>query len=134
MPGMEDNKKEPHFSMVYNRAIDEVWYQRAVEQHEFEPDCFVYSVPFDAAVKPTILHMNKKIKLIIFTTIKYASTVGKATIFLKSVVLKLGSAKLTTHQQLAAKQPVSHNRGTASSVHAPLQLFMFLRDYSSVIR
>nr|CAD7196612.1 unnamed protein product [Timema douglasi] len=49
MPGMEDNKKEPHFSMVHNRAIDEVWYQRAVEQHEFEPDCFVYSVPFDAA-------------------------------------------------------------------------------------
>jgi hypothetical protein len=31
------------------RAIDEVWYKRAVDQHGIEPESFVFSVPFDAA-------------------------------------------------------------------------------------
>lgn len=31
------------------RAIDEVWYKRAVDQYAIEPKSFVYSVPFDAA-------------------------------------------------------------------------------------
>nr|CAD7431259.1 unnamed protein product [Timema monikensis] len=98
MPGMEDNKKEPHFSMVHNRAIDEVWYQRAVEQHEFEPDCFVYSVPFDADTS----HITE---------------------------LKMCCTQLNNHK-LVAKQPVSHNHGTASGAHAPFQLFTFLLDHS----
>jgi hypothetical protein len=38
-----------HFSEVNQRAIDEVWYKRAVDQHSLEPESFVFSVPFDAA-------------------------------------------------------------------------------------
>lgn len=38
-----------HFSEMNQRAIDEVWYKRAVDQHAIEPDSFVFSVPFDAA-------------------------------------------------------------------------------------
>ncbi|XP_069684436.1 voltage-dependent calcium channel subunit alpha-2/delta-3 isoform X2 [Periplaneta americana] len=38
-----------HFSETNQRAIDEVWYKRAVDQHGIEPDSFVFSVPFDAA-------------------------------------------------------------------------------------
>lgn len=34
--------------MIHNRAIDEVWYRRAVEQYYIEPRSFVYSVPFHA--------------------------------------------------------------------------------------
>ena len=30
------------------RAIDEVWYKRAVDQYEIENDSFVYSIPFNA--------------------------------------------------------------------------------------
>lgn len=36
------------FSEKNNRAIDETWYKRAVEQHFVEPQSFVFSVPFDA--------------------------------------------------------------------------------------
>lgn len=36
------------FYELYNHAIDEVWYIRAVEQHLVEPQSFVFSVPFDA--------------------------------------------------------------------------------------
>lgn len=28
------------------RAVDESWYQRAVDQHAVEPESFVFSVPF----------------------------------------------------------------------------------------
>ncbi|XP_018330048.1 voltage-dependent calcium channel subunit alpha-2/delta-3-like isoform X2 [Agrilus planipennis] len=38
---------EPRFHQLHNRAIDEVWYRRAVEQHFIDPHSFVYSVPFD---------------------------------------------------------------------------------------
>lgn len=38
---------EDHFSKLYPRAIDEVWYKRAVEQHYVQPECFVFSVPID---------------------------------------------------------------------------------------
>ncbi|GFG33999.1 hypothetical protein Cfor_04865 [Coptotermes formosanus] len=38
-----------HFSEMNQRAIDEVWYKRAVDQHGIEPESFVFSVPFDAA-------------------------------------------------------------------------------------
>lgn len=37
-----------HFSAGNRRAVDEVWYQRAVHQHTIEPESFVFSVPFDA--------------------------------------------------------------------------------------
>jgi voltage-dependent calcium channel alpha-2/delta-3 len=36
------------FGDIHNRAIDEVWYKRAVEQHYVDEESFVYSVPFDA--------------------------------------------------------------------------------------
>ncbi|XP_019871857.2 voltage-dependent calcium channel subunit alpha-2/delta-3 isoform X2 [Aethina tumida] len=37
---------EPNFHNVHNRAIDETWYKRAVEQHYLNPQNFVFSVPF----------------------------------------------------------------------------------------
>ncbi|XP_042866584.1 voltage-dependent calcium channel subunit alpha-2/delta-3-like isoform X9 [Penaeus japonicus] len=42
---------EPHIMQIHNRAIDEVWYKRAVDYYEEDPDAYVYSVPFDAAVQ-----------------------------------------------------------------------------------
>ncbi|XP_016957387.1 voltage-dependent calcium channel subunit alpha-2/delta-3 isoform X3 [Drosophila biarmipes] len=36
------------FSQNNTRAIDEVWYKRAVDQHFVREESFVYSVPFDA--------------------------------------------------------------------------------------
>ncbi|XP_013110373.1 voltage-dependent calcium channel subunit alpha-2/delta-3 isoform X4 [Stomoxys calcitrans] len=36
------------FSETNNKAIDEVWYKRAVDQHFVREESFVYSVPFDA--------------------------------------------------------------------------------------
>lgn len=36
-----------HFSELNNRAMDETWYKRAVDQHAIEPESFVFSVPFD---------------------------------------------------------------------------------------
>lgn len=38
---------ENHFSKLYPRAIDEVWYKRAVEQHYINEDSFVFSVPLE---------------------------------------------------------------------------------------
>lgn len=38
----------PEFGDKYPRAIDEIWYRRAVEQHYLEPESFVYSVDFNA--------------------------------------------------------------------------------------
>ena len=43
----EDTMPDDHFSKMYPRAIDEVWYKRAVEQHYVEPESFVFSVPID---------------------------------------------------------------------------------------
>lgn len=40
------NNFRPDFSEHNIRAIDEVWYKRAVEQYLIEPESFVYSVPF----------------------------------------------------------------------------------------
>lgn len=37
----------PEFSENNVRAVDEVWYKRAVEQYLIEPESFVYAVPFD---------------------------------------------------------------------------------------
>ncbi|KAM7358603.1 voltage-dependent calcium channel subunit straightjacket isoform 2-T2 [Cochliomyia hominivorax] len=37
-----------NFSEHNNKAIDEIWYKRAVDQHFVREESFVYSVPFDA--------------------------------------------------------------------------------------
>ncbi|XP_060654964.1 LOW QUALITY PROTEIN: voltage-dependent calcium channel subunit alpha-2/delta-3 [Drosophila nasuta] len=37
------------FSQQHKRAIDEIWYKRAVDQYFVHQESFVYSVPFDAA-------------------------------------------------------------------------------------
>lgn len=46
---MDENASLPddHFSKLYPRAIDEVWYKRAIEQYYVNPDSFVFSVPID---------------------------------------------------------------------------------------
>lgn len=43
----ETTPSEDHFSQLYPRAIDEIWYKRAVEQYYVLPDSFVFSVPLD---------------------------------------------------------------------------------------
>jgi len=51
-----ENPREPHFSEVNNKAIDEVWYKRAVDYHYNNPTSFVFSVPFDIGDKrPTMV-------------------------------------------------------------------------------
>ncbi|XP_073994494.1 voltage-dependent calcium channel subunit straightjacket isoform X3 [Rhodnius prolixus] len=51
MEAEEENGESTHFSEMHNRATDEIWYRRAVEQYLIEPESFVYSVPFDAGDK-----------------------------------------------------------------------------------
>ncbi|KAJ8969624.1 hypothetical protein NQ317_002430 [Molorchus minor] len=38
---------EPNIRILHNKAIDEIWYRRAVEQHYVDPSNFVYSVPHE---------------------------------------------------------------------------------------
>ncbi|XP_044013725.1 voltage-dependent calcium channel subunit alpha-2/delta-4 isoform X2 [Aphidius gifuensis] len=38
---------DEHFSQMYRRGIDEIWYKRAVEQFYIHPDSFVFSIPID---------------------------------------------------------------------------------------
>jgi len=33
------------------RATEELWYKRAVERYEVDPESFVFSVPFDAGMR-----------------------------------------------------------------------------------
>ncbi|KAL0134731.1 hypothetical protein PUN28_001482 [Cardiocondyla obscurior] len=47
LPPDEGTVPEDHFSKLYPRAIDEVWYKRAVEQYYIDPDSFVFSVPIE---------------------------------------------------------------------------------------
>ncbi|EEB14544.1 conserved hypothetical protein [Pediculus humanus corporis] len=42
-----DKKDHLPFGDIYNKAIDEIWYKRAVEQYYINNSSFVYSVPFD---------------------------------------------------------------------------------------
>ncbi|KAK9758435.1 VWA N-terminal [Popillia japonica] len=53
----ETANHQPHFSQTNVKAIDEVWYKRAVDQHAIEPESFVFSVPFDigSSGKPLIM-------------------------------------------------------------------------------
>ncbi|KAJ2948102.1 hypothetical protein O0L34_g9898 [Tuta absoluta] len=43
-PPREQESDKPEFGKQYPRAIDEVWYRRAVEQHYVDPLSYVYSV------------------------------------------------------------------------------------------
>uniref|UniRef100_A0ABD2WPD7 VWFA domain-containing protein n=1 Tax=Trichogramma kaykai TaxID=54128 RepID=A0ABD2WPD7_9HYME len=46
----EEPPSEPgpdHFSRLYPRAIDEIWYKRAVEQYYVQAGSFVFSIPID---------------------------------------------------------------------------------------
>jgi len=47
---MYNNKFITHRDFITDnsRATDELWYKRAVERFEVDPDSFVFSVPFDA--------------------------------------------------------------------------------------
>ncbi|XP_015790975.1 voltage-dependent calcium channel subunit alpha-2/delta-3 isoform X2 [Tetranychus urticae] len=49
-----NNTEDPEklFMETHNRAIDELYYQRAVDFHRFNSSAFVFSVPFDAGDKP----------------------------------------------------------------------------------
>merc|ERR1719215_1208388 len=47
---------EPHFADINNKAIEEVWYKRAVDYHLINPKAFVYSVPFDVGKKENPSH------------------------------------------------------------------------------
>lgn len=47
LPLDEGTLPEDHFSKLYPRAIDEVWYKRAIEQYYVDPDSFVFSVPIE---------------------------------------------------------------------------------------
>ncbi|CAH1121282.1 unnamed protein product [Ceutorhynchus assimilis] len=40
------DEEDPPFNQKNSRALDESWYQRAVDQHAVEPESFVFSVPF----------------------------------------------------------------------------------------
>lgn len=40
---------------VHNRAIDEVWYKRAVDYYKEDKEAYVYSVPFDAGQYISVL-------------------------------------------------------------------------------
>lgn len=37
-----------HFKDIHIKAIDEVWYRRAVEQNYDDPIRFIYTVPFNS--------------------------------------------------------------------------------------
>lgn len=44
---------------VHSRAIDEVWYKRAVDYYEEDKEAYVYSVPFDAGQYDSVLILLK---------------------------------------------------------------------------
>lgn len=50
-PKEEDNDK-PEFGKQWPRAIDEVWYRRAVEQHYVDPLSYVYSIELNTEKIP----------------------------------------------------------------------------------
>ncbi|CAG9814965.1 unnamed protein product [Phaedon cochleariae] len=44
---IESEEFDPNFRMLHNKAIDEIWYRRAVEHYFVDPNNFIYSVPHD---------------------------------------------------------------------------------------
>ena len=53
-----------HFSKTNAKAIDELWYKRAVDYHFKSPDSFVFSVPHDLENQPTPKIMTASIAII----------------------------------------------------------------------
>ena len=43
------------FMEIHNRAIDEIWYKRAVDYYLEDEEAYVYSVPFDARMYNNVL-------------------------------------------------------------------------------
>lgn len=66
------------FSRQHSRAIDEVWYKRAVEQYYVLPESFVFSVPIDdeGADNTTLV------------TASHAIFIGKLTLKCKTISQK----------------------------------------------
>lgn len=53
------------FGSIYNRSIDEIWYKRAVEQHYFDDESFVFSIPFkDGEYSFVYFNRNLAIRMI----------------------------------------------------------------------
>ncbi|XP_018575433.1 voltage-dependent calcium channel subunit alpha-2/delta-3 [Anoplophora glabripennis] len=52
---IENPEDEPNFRILHNKAIDEIWYKRAVEHHYVDPSNFVYSVPQEVGNESNIL-------------------------------------------------------------------------------
>ncbi|CAG9772800.1 unnamed protein product [Ceutorhynchus assimilis] len=44
---IDNNLHEKHFHRIHNRAIEEVWYKRAIEHSYIDPGVYVYSVPHE---------------------------------------------------------------------------------------
>lgn len=50
-----------HFHHVHNRAIDEVWYKRAVEHSYVDAGAYVYSVPHEAGELYAVIFIKELI-------------------------------------------------------------------------
>lgn len=75
LPGDQFGKQHP-------RAIDEVWYRRAVDQHYVSPDSVVYSVPLDEIADNTTL-----------VTASYAIVIGESTFKMQNYLSKAREKK-----------------------------------------
>ena len=54
----KNNSSETFFMDTHNRAIDEIFYQRAVDYYLFNSTAAVFSVPFDAGEKPGPIYVT----------------------------------------------------------------------------
>jgi voltage-dependent calcium channel alpha-2/delta-4 len=50
-----ENNTDKEFGDLHSKAIDETWYKSAVIQHRYDPQSFVYSVPFDSGLEEGLL-------------------------------------------------------------------------------
>ncbi|XP_044257646.1 voltage-dependent calcium channel subunit alpha-2/delta-3-like [Tribolium madens] len=50
-----ENNTEREFGDLHSEAIDETWYKSAVIQHRYDPESFVYSVPFNSGLQEDLL-------------------------------------------------------------------------------
>ncbi|XP_015836573.2 voltage-dependent calcium channel subunit alpha-2/delta-3 [Tribolium castaneum] len=50
-----ENNTEREFGDLHAEAIDETWYKSAVIHHRYDPESFVYSVPFDSGLQEDLL-------------------------------------------------------------------------------
>ncbi|CAL4060429.1 unnamed protein product, partial [Meganyctiphanes norvegica] len=51
-PTAHVSTEKAHFMEIHNKAIDEIWYKRAVDYFLEDEEAYVYSVPFDAHTRP----------------------------------------------------------------------------------